>query len=51
MLKVYADPTTGITKGQFKRPVTGLDISLDCSQVQENPDSVRVNVKPWDINN
>jgi penicillin-binding protein 1A len=52
MLKVYADPSTGITKGQFKRPVTGLDISLDCSQVQNDSDTVIVNdVKPWDINN
>jgi penicillin-binding protein 1A len=51
MLKVYADPATGITKGQFKRPVSGLDISLDCSQVQERADSVLGNIKPWDINN
>jgi len=29
MTKVYADPTTGITKGQFRRPSSGVDISLD----------------------
>ena len=30
MMKAYADPESGITKGQFKRPSSGLDISLDC---------------------
>jgi penicillin-binding protein 1A len=50
MLKVYADATTGVTKGQFKRP-SSLDISLDCSQVSEDPDSVIINTRPWDINN
>ena len=51
MLKVYADPETGITKGQFKRPSSGLDISLDCLKVRQHPDSVEVEVQPWDINN
>src|SRR6185369_15031823 len=32
MTKVYADTKTGIVKGQFKRPPTGLDISLDCNK-------------------
>ncbi len=50
MLKVYADPATGITKGQFKRPVSGLDMSLDCSKVQEE-DTEGTTVQPWDINN
>jgi penicillin-binding protein 1A len=50
MLKVYADASTGIAKGQFKRPASGLDISLDCSQVTES-DSIEVKVKPWEINN
>lgn len=50
MLKVYADPSLNVSKGQFKRPASGLDISLDCSQVQVS-DSVFVEqVKPWDIN-
>lgn len=48
MMKVYADPTTGITKGQFKRPASGLDINLDCGKYTEI-DSVEVQV-PWDIN-
>jgi penicillin-binding protein 1A len=50
MLKVYADAATGVVKGQFKRPASGLDISLDCSQVQDS-DSLQVKVKPWEINN
>lgn len=50
MLKAYADPESGITKGQFKRPSSGLDISLDCLKVGQHPDSVEVEVQPWDIN-
>lgn len=50
MMKAYADPESGITKGQFKRPSSGLDISLDCLKVSQNPDSVEVEVQPWDIN-
>jgi penicillin-binding protein 1A len=50
MMKVYADSTTGIRKGQFKRPLSGLDMSLDCGKYNDD-DSVQVEVKPWDINN
>lgn len=50
MTKAYADPESGIIKGQFKRPSTGLDITLDCLKVNQNPDSVEVEVQPWDIN-
>ncbi|GAB1445928.1 MAG: transglycosylase domain-containing protein [Cyclobacteriaceae bacterium] len=50
MMKAYADPESGITKGQFKRPSSGLDISLDCLKVSQHPDSVEVEVLPWDIN-
>jgi len=32
MLKVYADPSLLYTKGPFKRPSSGLDITLDCDQ-------------------
>ncbi len=49
MMKVYADPSTGIVKGKFKVPRTGLDISLDCARYHQ-PDSVRLDDKPWDIN-
>jgi len=51
MVKVYADPQSGITKGQFRRPSTGLDISLDCLKVNENADSLAIDIQPWDINN
>ncbi|HLZ15997.1 MAG TPA: transglycosylase domain-containing protein [Cyclobacteriaceae bacterium] len=48
MTKVYADPSTGITKGQFRRPSSGLDISLD--KYKEPADSVRVrDDEPEDI--
>jgi penicillin-binding protein 1A len=50
MTKVYKDPTTGITKGQFKRPSSGLDISLD--RYKEPTDSVKVkDYEPEDIKN
>jgi penicillin-binding protein 1A len=32
MRKVYAHPEVGYGKGQFKRPATKLDMTLDCSQ-------------------
>lgn len=51
MMKAYADPESGITKGQFQRPSSGLDISLDCLKVSQQQDSVEVEVQPWDINN
>jgi len=51
MLKVYADPTTGIQKGVFKTPASGLDISLDCNRyVNESGDTLDIDVKPFDIN-
>jgi penicillin-binding protein 1A len=50
MTKVYADEKSGITKGQFKRPPTGLDISLDCNKATE-ADSLYQYVEPFDINN
>ncbi len=51
MRKVYADPTTGVTKGRFQWPSTGLDITLDCNRYKENADSVIVDERPWDIKN
>lgn len=51
MLAVYKDPSTGIVKGQFKRPATGLDVSLDCGRNAALPDSVEViDEIPWDDN-
>ncbi len=32
MVKVYENPEIGYGKGQFKRPSSGLDITLDCSK-------------------
>ncbi|MGC4023111.1 MAG: penicillin-binding transpeptidase domain-containing protein [Cyclobacteriaceae bacterium] len=51
MTKVYADPSTGIAKGFFKRPSSGVDISIDPGGKQL-PDSVRArDEEPWDIKN
>ncbi len=51
MMKVYADPESGIVKGQFKRPVSGLDMTLDCSK-HEISDSLQIlDEEPWDIDN
>jgi penicillin-binding protein 1A len=49
MRKVYADPATGVKKGRFQRPASGLDVTLDCNRYKENPDSVLVDDKPFDI--
>ncbi|MEQ8469983.1 MAG: transglycosylase domain-containing protein [Marinoscillum sp.] len=35
MTKVYADPTLGIEKGSFSRPIKPVSIELDCSQYKE----------------
>jgi penicillin-binding protein 1A len=51
MTRVYADESTEITKGRFKRPATGLDITLDCNRFDNSADSTLVPIKPWDINN
>lgn len=49
MQKLYADPQSGIVKGQFKRPSSGLDMTLDCSKHTVN-DSTDVEIEePWDI--
>jgi len=51
MLKLYADPLTGITKGQFKRPSSGLDMTLDCSK-HNLPDSLQLHDEDeWKFNN
>ena len=51
MTKVYADQTLDYKKGTFKRPASGMDITLDCSQydVMDN-DSTFVKQEPaWEI--
>jgi penicillin-binding protein 1A len=48
--KVYADPKIGVTKGQFRRPSSGVDISFDCGRVENLPDSVDLqNEDSWEI--
>jgi len=53
MLKVYADPSVGVAKGQFKRPASGLDVTLDCGKYIVMPDSslIQDEVRPFDIKN
>jgi penicillin-binding protein 1A len=51
MLKAYADPLSGITKGQFKRPSSGLDMTLDCARHVVNDSIQYEDEQPWDINN
>ena len=52
MTKAYADPTTGIVKGYFRKPTNGVDVSFDCGRFTDLPDSVRVDdQEPWDIKN
>lgn len=36
MTKVYADEELGYEKGKFKRPVQGIDVSLDCDKYKVN---------------
>lgn len=49
MLKVYADPGTGITKGQFKRPESGVDVSFNCHYVSK-ADSIQKAQAPIEFN-
>ena len=35
MVKVYRNAEVGYPKGFFKRPVSGLDMTLDCSKYAE----------------
>lgn len=41
MVKVYETPEVGYGKGRFKRPVGGLDMTLDCNQYTSS-DSTQV---------
>ena len=51
MLKLYADPASGITKGQFKRPSSGLDMTLDCNK-HNLPDSLQLQHEDaWEFKN
>ncbi|MFM8349293.1 MAG: transglycosylase domain-containing protein [Bacteroidota bacterium] len=49
MLKAYNDPATKVKRGAFKRPVSGVDVSLDCKNITVS-DSLKVEEeKPWEI--
>jgi penicillin-binding protein 1A len=48
MRKIYMDETIEYKKGQFRRPKTGLDITLDCGKYP-GADTIQVfEEKPWD---
>lgn len=48
MRKIYMDESLEYKKGLFKRPKTGLDITLDCAKYP-GADSLQVlDEKPWD---
>ena len=51
MLKVYADELLPYKKGPFKRPLSGLDMTLDCDQHSntDESDSIQV-IDEWDPN-
>jgi penicillin-binding protein 1A len=51
MRKAYADPLSGIKKGQFKRPSSGLDMTLDCARHTVQDSLQYQDEQPWDINN
>lgn len=47
MLKVYADPTLGYTKGAFDKPVKPISIELDCEKYNaliQPADSIKINL-------
>ena len=48
--KVYADPTIEYKKGQFKRPASGMDISLDCRAYEIRLILYGVTDENWDPN-
>jgi penicillin-binding protein 1A len=51
MLKVYKDESLPYKKGTFKRPATGMDITLDCSRYETvDGDSLQVEDETlWEI--
>lgn len=50
MLKVYADKTLEYKKGQFKRPASGLDMTMDCKAYESPQDSPDSEPDNWDPN-
>lgn len=39
MLKVYAHPEVGYSKGYFKTPSSGLDMTLNCDKYSQDPET------------
>ena len=48
MRKLYNDPESGIVKGRFERPKSGIDISFDCSSYKL--DSIRAAQRRFILN-
>ena len=49
MTRAFNDPETGIARGPFRRPKSGVDLNLDCKS-RALSDSIKVNdEKPWEI--
>jgi penicillin-binding protein 1A len=52
MLKVYEDKESGITKGRFQQPRSGIPFLGDCSKFSDDSDTLRIPVEPkWDLQN
>jgi penicillin-binding protein 1A len=51
MLKVYGDKSLDYKKGQFRRPSTGLDMTMDCKAYETPEDSIGTKQpENWDPN-
>jgi penicillin-binding protein 1A len=50
MLKVYNDPTLEYKKGQFRRPATGMDMTMNCAAYEVPDDTAGEEVEKWDPN-
>jgi penicillin-binding protein 1A len=51
MLKAYADPKTGIVKGPFKRPASGVDVSIECAKHADSEDENETQEEEMNIKN
>ena len=51
MLRTYADKESGITKGRFQQPRSGLPFLGDCSRINDSDSLQVVPSQRWDINN
>jgi penicillin-binding protein 1A len=52
MLKVYADKESGVTKGRFQQPRSGIPFLGDCSRFSvDDSDSTKTFEPRWNLNN